>query len=48
MLASHFATHAVLLPSPAERGPAAAAALIAREHERWGRIIRAAGIEGEG
>lgn len=48
MLAEYFATHAVLLPDAAERGPAAAAALIAREHERWGRIVRAAGIENEG
>lgn len=48
MLAQRLAAESVVTPDAAERGPAAAAALIRAEHERWGAFIRAARMEREG
>jgi tripartite-type tricarboxylate transporter receptor subunit TctC len=48
LLRQRFATYSAVAPQGAERGPEAAANLIRSEGERWGRLIREAGIEREG
>jgi tripartite-type tricarboxylate transporter receptor subunit TctC len=43
-----FAQFATIAPAPAERTPDHLAALIAREGQRWGELLRAAGVQKEG
>ena len=43
-----FAQFATLAPAAAERAPEHLAALIAREGQRWGELLRAAGVQKEG
>ena len=43
-----FAQFATIVPAPAERTPDHLAALIAREGQRWGELLRAAGVQKEG
>jgi putative tricarboxylic transport membrane protein len=43
-----FAQFATMAPAPAERTPDHLAALIAREGQRWGELLRAAGVQKEG
>ncbi len=43
-----FAQYATRAPVPGERTPDALAQLIAREMQRWGELLRAAGVEREG
>ena len=47
-LSARFVAHSVIEPGPAERGAVAAAALIRRDHEGWGRFIRGVGLDREG
>jgi tripartite-type tricarboxylate transporter receptor subunit TctC len=46
-LVQRFATYSAIAPQGAERGPEAAAALVARENAYWGEFIRTARIERE-
>ncbi len=44
---ARFAQFSTIVPSSAERGAEHLAALIAREGQRWGELLRAAGVEKE-
>jgi tripartite-type tricarboxylate transporter receptor subunit TctC len=43
-----FVQFSTLVPGPAERAPEHLAALIEREGQRWGELLRAAGVQKEG
>jgi len=47
-LQGRYAQYATRAPAAAERTPEHLAALIAREVQRWGELLRAAGVEKEG
>ncbi len=47
MLKERFATYSAIAPQGAQRGPAAAEALVRREAQYWGEFIRTARIERE-
>jgi tripartite-type tricarboxylate transporter receptor subunit TctC len=45
---ARFAQFSTIAPAPAERTPDHLTALIAREGQRWGELLRTAGVEKEG
>ncbi len=45
---ARFAQFSTIAPAPNERTPEYLTALIAREGQRWGELLRAAGVQKEG